>query len=290
MKRDTAVLTVTSIDAIRTSVQKLRSQGGTIGFVPTMGALHEGHLSLVRKAKQENTTVIVTIFVNPSQFGPNEDYERYPRDIEKDSALVQAAGGDIIFAPDAKVMYPAGYASYVTVDGLSLVLEGKFRPTHFKGVATIVVKLFNIVQPDVAYFGQKDAQQCALIKKMVIDLNIPVRLEIGATVREHDGLAMSSRNVYLNAEERSNAPVLYASLQQAAAAIEAGERSAKKIIAVMTDMIRSGGASQIDYIEIVDSADLSAKELLRSGDTVLIPLAVRFGTTRLIDNIIVRVQ
>ena len=282
--------TVTSIDTIRKSVQELRAQGGTIGFVPTMGALHEGHLSLVRKAKQENKTVIVTIFVNPSQFGPHEDYERYPRDIEKDSALVQEAGGDIIFAPEADEMYPSGYSSFVTVEGLSSVLEGKFRPTHFKGVATIVVKLFNIVQPDVAYFGQKDAQQCALIKKMVADLNIPVRIEIGATVREHDGLAMSSRNVYLNAEERSNAPVLYASLQRAADAIDKGERSVKKIIAVMDDMIRSKGAAQIDYIEIVDAGNLSAKEILHSGDTVLIPLAVRFGTTRLIDNIIVRVR
>ncbi|MHB1050435.1 MAG: pantoate--beta-alanine ligase [Bacteroidota bacterium] len=281
---------VTSIVSIRKAVQELRNRGGSIGFVPTMGALHEGHLSLVRKAKKENSTVIVTIFVNPSQFGPHEDYERYPRDIEKDSALVQDAGGDIIFAPDAQEMYPAGYSSFVTVEGVSSVLEGKFRPTHFKGVATIVVKLFNIVKPDVAYFGQKDAQQCALIKKLVHDLNIPVRIEIGATVREHDGLAMSSRNVYLNAEERSNAPVLYASLLQAAKSIEEGERSVKKIIAVMTDMVRAKGASQIDYIEIVDAGDLTAKESLQSGDTVLIPLAVRFGTTRLIDNIIVRVR
>ena len=290
MIRDTAVQRLTSIESIRKTVQELRNRGGSIGYVPTMGALHEGHPSLVRKAKQENSTVIVTIFVNPSQFGPHEDYERYPRDIEKDSAFVQEAGGDIIFAPEADEMYPSGYSSFVTVEGLSSVLEGKFRPTHFKGVATIVVKLFNIVQPDVAYFGQKDAQQCALIKKMVADLNIPVRIEIGPTVREHDGLAMSSRNVYLNTEERSNAPVLYASLQQAAKAIDDGERSVKKIIAVMTDMIRAKGASQIDYIEIVDAGNLSAKEILHSGDTVLIPLAVRFGTTRLIDNIIVRVQ
>jgi pantoate--beta-alanine ligase len=290
MTNNPAVQRVTSIESIRTAVRDLRAQGKTIGFVPTMGALHEGHLSLVRKAKQENTAVIVTIFVNPSQFGPHEDYERYPRDIENDSALVRDAGGDIIFAPEANVMYPPGYSSYVTVEGLSSVLEGKFRPTHFKGVATIVVKLFNIVQPDVVYFGQKDAQQCVLIKKIVHDLNIPVRLEICATVRESDGLAMSSRNIYLSAEERSNAPVLYASLQRAAKAIEEGERSVQSIIAMMTDMIRSKGASQIDYIEIVDAVDLTTKETLRSGETVLIPLAVRFGTTRLIDNIIVRVQ
>jgi pantoate--beta-alanine ligase len=289
MKSYPAVQKITSIESIRTAVQELRTQGGFIGFVPTMGALHEGHLSLVRKAKKENTTVIVTIFVNPSQFGPHEDYERYPRDIEKDTALVQQAGGDIIYAPDAKEMYPAGYSSYVTVEGISSVLEGKFRPTHFKGVATIVAKLFNIVQPDVAYFGQKDAQQCVLIKKMVTDLNLPVRIEIVPTVRESDGLAMSSRNVYLNSEERSNAPVLYASLQRGAKAIEEGERSAKNIIAIMTDMIRSKGASQIDYIEIVDAGDLTPKEILRNGDTVLIPLAIRFGTTRLIDNITVHV-
>lgn len=289
MIKETAVQRVTTIDSIRTAVKELRRHGGSIGLVPTMGALHEGHLSLVRKAKRENSTVIVSIFVNPSQFGPNEDFDRYPRDIEKDSDLVREAGGDIVFAPAVNEMYPAGFSSFVTVDGISSVLEGKFRPTHFRGVATVVVKLFNIVQPDVAYFGQKDAQQCALIKKMADDLNIPVRIVIGETVRESDGLAMSSRNVYLNPDQRSSAPVLYASLQRAADAINNGERSVKKIVAAMDGMIRAQGASQIDYIDIVDAADLTAKETLRSGDAVLIPLAVRFGTTRLIDNIVVHV-
>lgn len=283
-------LKITSeIDLLRSAVQELRTKKKEIGFVPTMGFLHDGHLSLVRKAKKDGWSVVVSIFVNPTQFAPNEDFARYPRNIERDTALLTEAGCDILFIPSVDEIYPNGYSSYIEVEGVSAVLEGKFRPVHFKGVTTAVAKLFNIVGPDVAYFGQKDAQQCAIIKKMVHDLNIPVRIEIVPTVREADGLAMSSRNVYLSREERKNATVLYESLLHAEKKIRNGERASQKIITEMKELINAKDPTQIDYVEIVDRTDLHPKSTMLSGESVLIVLAVKFGSTRLIDNMIVTV-
>lgn len=280
--------TIVAISEIRDYLQSER-RNKTIGFVPTMGYLHEGHLSLIRKAKSECDIAVVSIFVNPTQFAPNEDFSRYPRDLERDATLAQSVGCDILFVPSDEEMYPSGFLSAVVVEQLSSVLEGKFRPTHFKGVTTVVLKLLNIVQPDVAYFGQKDAQQAIIIKKMVSDLNVPVRIEVVPTVREADGLAMSSRNIYLNAEERKKAVALYQSLKLAQSMIHSGERNCANILSAMQRLIQSQHPTQIDYIEIVDATTLEPKTELHTNDTVLIPLAVRFGTTRLIDNIIITV-
>lgn len=255
-----------------------------------MGYLHEGHCSLIRKAKKENATVVATIFVNPSQFAPHEDLDKYPRDIPRDTELAKSAGADLLFIPKTTDIYPDGFSTHVIVDGLSSVLEGKFRPTHFKGVTTVVLKLFNIVQPAAAYFGQKDVQQSIIIRKMVKDLNIPIRIEIVPTVREEDGLAMSSRNVYLTPEQRKNAIILHQSLVLAETMINKGERNTGTVISAMKDLIIAKNPTQIDYVEIVDSEDLTPKEILRSGERIVVPLAVRFGTTRLIDNMIMTIQ
>ncbi|MEW5799934.1 MAG: pantoate--beta-alanine ligase [Bacteroidota bacterium] len=280
--------TISAISEIRRSLQPFRNDK-KIGFVPTMGYLHEGHLSLIRKAKSECDIVVASIFVNPTQFAPHEDFNRYPRDIERDSLLASTAGCDILFVPTAEEMYPDGFSSYVTVEQLSSVLEGKFRPTHFKGVTTVVAKLFNIIQPGVAYFGQKDAQQFIIIKKMVNELNMPVQIVVVPTMRESDGLAMSSRNVYLNPEERKNAVVLNQSLKLAETMIRSGERNSAAVISSMRELIQSKNPTQIDYIEIVNAKTLESKSVLSGGDEILIPLAVRFGSTRLIDNIILTV-
>jgi pantoate--beta-alanine ligase len=254
-----------------------------------MGYLHDGHLSLITRAKKENDIVVVSIFVNPTQFGPNEDFARYPRDIEQDTELAKRAGCDILFNPSVEEMYPAGFSSFAVVEDISTVLEGKFRPTHFKGVTTVVLKLLNIVQPQIAYFGQKDAQQCVVISRMVVDFNLQTKISIVPTLRESDGLAMSSRNVYLNSDERKNAVVLNQSLQLAENLIQKGERNTETIINEMMKLIRSKNPTAIDYIEIVGLQDLGKKYMITSGESVLIPLAVRFGTTRLIDNIIINV-
>lgn len=280
--------TTTAISEVRRFLQPFRNDK-KIGFVPTMGYLHEGHLSLIRKAKSECDIVVASIFVNPTQFAPHEDFNRYPRDIERDSLLASTAGCDILFVPTAEEMYPDGFSSYVTVEQLSSVLEGKFRPTHFKGVTTVVAKLFNIIQPGVAYFGQKDAQQFIIIKKMVNELNMPVQIEVVPTMRESDGLAMSSRNVYLNPQERKNAVVLNQSLKLAETMIRSGERNSAAVISSMRELIQSKNPTQIDYIEIVAAKTLESKSVLSGGDEILIPLAVRFGSTRLIDNIILTV-
>ena len=255
-----------------------------------MGFLHEGHLSLIRKAKKENDIVVVSIFVNPTQFAPHEDLAKYPRDIARDTKLADQAGCDVLFVPSSEEMYPKTFSTFAVVEGLSSTLEGKFRPIHFKGVTTVVLKLFNIIQPDAAYFGQKDAQQSIIIKKMVNDLNIPVRIHIEPTVREADGLAMSSRNVYLTPDQRKHAVVLRQSLIFAESMIASGERNSDKILNGMKSMILTNDQVQIDYIEIVDSETLESKISLLDGEKILLPLAVRFGTTRLIDNIIVTVQ
>jgi pantoate--beta-alanine ligase len=266
--------------------RKLRSKlDGPVGFVPTMGYLHEGHLSLVRQAKTENPSVVASIFVNPTQFGPKEDFARYPRDPERDLALLEKEGTDIVFMPEAEEMYPPGFNSWVEVGGLTEKLEGAARPGHFRGVATVVAKLFNIVRPDRAYFGQKDAQQLLVIKKMVKDLDMGLEIIAAPTVREPDGLAMSSRNTYLSAEERKQATVLYQSLQLAQRLYAGGEKDAGAIKAQMTALIGQQPLADIEYISIADSATLD--ELDKVKPPALVSMAVRFGKTRLIDNVVV---
>jgi len=265
--------------------KKAHLEGKTIGFVPTMGYLHQGHLSLIRKARKENDIVVVSIFVNPIQFGPKEDFRKYPRDLKRDMNLAKQVGTDVIFYPDAKDMYPEGFKTYVNVEELSEKLCGKFRPGHFKGVATVVTKLFNIVCPDIAYFGQKDAQQAIIIKRMVADLNIPVKIKVLPIVREKDGLAMSSRNTYLNEKERKDALVLYQALNLAKELIKSGITDTKTIIRKMRQLIEKKKNAKIDYIEIVQMENLKSLKVI--SDNCLIALAVWIGKTRLIDNIIV---
>lgn len=264
--------------------REFRCRGYSVGFIPTMGALHRGHLSLIHRARQENNRVIVSIFVNPIQFGPHEDFKKYPRGLKKDALLCRRERVDIMFYPDAKEMYPDNYKTYVTVEDLSCVLCGKFRPVHFRGVTTIVTKLFNIVQPDIAYFGQKDAQQAIIIKRMVEDLNIPLKIKIMPTVREKDGLAMSSRNVYLNKQEREDAVVLSQSLNMAKHLIKRKILDSRKIIKKMAGLIKTKKTAKIDYIAIVDSENLNPIKKIK--DNYLIALAVWIGKTRLIDNLI----
>jgi pantoate--beta-alanine ligase len=256
-----------------------------IGFVPTMGALHQGHLSLIRQARRENSFVVVSIFVNPIQFGPKEDFKKYPRRLKRDANLCRKEGVDIIFFPSVKEMYSDNFKTYVTVKDLSDVLCGKSRPGHFQGVTTIVTKLFNIVQPDTAYFGQKDAQQAIIIKKMVEDLNMPVKIKILPTIRQIDGLALSSRNVYLNDKERKDALVLSSALKLARNLIEKGEKDTLKIIDRMKKMIQMKKTAKIDYISIVDLDNL--RPISRIKGNCLIALAVWIGKTRLIDNIVI---
>jgi len=255
-----------------------------LGFVPTMGYLHAGHIALVKQAKAENDISAVSIFVNPTQFGPKEDFKTYPRDINRDLAMLEPYT-DLVFIPSDKEMYPDGYNTWVEVNEITDGLEGAVRPGHFKGVTTVVNKLFNIIQPDKAYFGQKDAQQVAVIKKMVKDLNMPLEVVVCPTIREADGLAMSSRNTYLTPEMRKGAPVLYQSLQQAKAMIEAGEKTVADIRREMTAMINKEPLAAIDYISFADNETL--KEIHTIKPPVLISMAVKFGKTRLIDNIVI---
>ncbi len=255
-----------------------------VGLVPTMGYLHAGHMSLVRKARAENRSVVVSIYVNPTQFGPQEDLSKYPRDLDRDLAMLDKEGTDVVFFPADKEMYPAGYDTWVTVDNLTKPLEGDSRPTHFRGVTTIVTKLFNIVRPTNAYFGQKDAQQALVIKKMVADLNMNLKVIVCPTVREPDGLAMSSRNVYLNAEQRKAAPVLYRSLLLAKDLFAIGEKNAAAILEQMVALIQKEPLAKIDYISISDTETLAALKTIKQS--ALVSMAVRFGNTRLIDNII----
>ena len=265
-----------------------RQRGRTIGFVATMGALHEGHLSLIRKARKENDLVVVSIFVNPVQFAPHEDFIKYPRNLKHDAKLCQEEGADVIFAPDIGQIYPPNYRTYVTVEGLSEVLCGKFRPGHFRGVATVVIKLFNIIIPDVAYFGQKDAQQALIVQKMSQDLNLPLKIKIVPTIRERDGLAMSSRNYYLNKDERKDAAILYQALRLAKNLIRQGKRDSQSIIHRMKRIIGQKKNSKIQYVSIVDLQSLNPVNKIRGK--VLIALAVFIGKTRLIDNIIISAQ
>jgi pantoate--beta-alanine ligase len=266
-----------------------RRTGKRIAVVPTMGALHEGHLSLIRIARQRADLVIATIFVNPTQFGPEEDFHRYPRDLDRDSGLCAGAGADVIFAPETSGMYPDGYRTFVTVEGLTGVLEGAVRPGHFRGVTTVVTKLLAITKPDVAVFGQKDAQQLVVIKRLVRDLNFDVTIVAGPIVREHDGLAMSSRNVYLAPSQRAEAPILFRALQRGQSMIREGERNSATIREAMTSMISAGSSGTVDYVSLADAETLEEKQVLTAGDDVLLSLAVRFGGSRLIDNQPIRV-
>jgi pantoate--beta-alanine ligase len=256
---------------------------GPVGFVPTMGYLHEGHLSLVRRAREENAAVAVSIFVNPTQFGPAEDLEKYPRDIERDLAMLEPLT-DAVFLPTAAMMYPPGFNSWIEVGAITEVLEGAARPGHFSGVATVCAKLFNIVRPARAYFGQKDAQQLAVIKKMIADLDMDLEIVACPTVREPDGLAMSSRNTYLNAEERRAALVLFRALTLAREGWRNGERDAGRLGREMTALIEKEPLAQIDYVSVADAATL--RELDQIDRPALVSLAVRIGKTRLIDNMV----
>jgi pantoate--beta-alanine ligase len=268
---------------MQASADALRRQGRTIGLVPTMGFLHEGHLSLMRQARSECDAVVVSIFVNPAQFGPGEDLDRYPRDIEGDRKKCEAAGVDVLFLPTADEMYPDGPSVFVTVEGISDILEGAVRPGHFRGVATVVAKLFNIVKPHKAFFGQKDYQQCAVIKRMVKGLNMDVEVEVLPTVREQDGLAMSSRNSYLGTEERRAAAAVHRALTAAKHLVEAGAKEPEKLKDRMQAILRQEPGISIDYIEVVDRETLAPLETIK--DKIVILVAVRLGRTRLIDNL-----
>jgi len=276
---------VRRIKEMQSFSKAMHRKGKTIGFVPTMGALHQGHLSLIRRARQDNDKVVVSIFVNPIQFGPQEDYKRYPRNLGRDARLCRSAGVDVIFYPDVTQMYPDSYKTYVCVVDLSDVLCERFRPGHFKGVVTVVTKLFNIVSPDFAYFGQKDAQQAIIIRKMVEDLNLPMKIKIMPTLREKDGLALSSRNIYLNQDERREACVLYEALRLARKLIKRGNKNSLDIIGKTRQLINQKKSARLQYISIVDLKDL--RPVGKIKDRVLIALAVWIGKTRLIDNIIV---
>jgi pantoate--beta-alanine ligase len=269
--------------------EQTRMSGKRIGVVPTMGYLHAGHTSLMERTRRQSDAVITTVFVNPTQFGPGEDYERYPRDFEHDRALAARAGTDVLFVPDVREMYPEGYATYVEVEQVSRMLEGKFRPTHFRGVTTVVLKLLHITKPHLAVFGQKDAQQAFIVRKMVRELNLDVAIDVAPIVREPDGLAMSSRNVYLSPSERARATVLFRSLQLAEQRIQAGERSVESVRTAMLNLIASGNPTQVDYVAFVRPETFQEIQEIEPP-AVLALLAVRFGSTRLIDNMLINVQ
>lgn len=273
---------VEKVNDVRATVREWKAKGLRVGFVPTMGYLHEGHESLIRKASEENDRVVVSIFVNPIQFGPKEDLSTYPRDLDRDSEVCERAGADVIFHPENEEMYFEDFSTFVDMNGLTAGLCGKSRPTHFRGVCTVVTKLFNIVAPDRAYFGEKDAQQLAIIKRMVRDLNIDTEIIGCPIVREKDGLAKSSRNTYLSGEERKAATILNKSLTLAKEEIQSGERNSEVIIKLIEEILNSEKLARVDYIEIVDS--LSMERVERIERTVLVAIAVFIGKTRLIDN------
>jgi len=281
------VKTVRSPKEITSISRGLRKKGKSVGFVPTMGCLHEGHLSLIKKARSENDIVVVSIFINPTQFGPKEDFKKYPRNIKRDSRLAKSAGCDIIFYPDTKFMYPKGCSTFVEVEGLAEFMCGASRPTHFRGVTTVCSKLFNIVEPDIAYFGQKDYQQAIMIKKMVSDLNMDPKIKLLPIIREKSGLAMSSRNNYLTELQKKDAAVLYQALKKAKAMIRSGQKHTYRIKAVMESMILKKENFKVDYITIADPDTLKEKNKIDSK--VLVALAVRLNRTRLIDNMLISV-
>lgn len=275
---------VHTVNEVREQVKEWKKEGLTVGLVPTMGFLHEGHQSLIAASVKENDRTVVSVFVNPTQFGPNEDFEAYPRDIEKDRALCESTGADLIFNPEPEEMYPEGFCTYTNITGLSDALCGKSRPIHFKGVCTVVSKLFNIVGADKAYFGEKDAQQLAIIRRMVRDMNIPVEIVGCPIIREEDGLAKSSRNTYLNPEERKAALILSKAVFAGKDMVENGEKSAEKIVSSMKEIIKSEPLAEIDYVEMVDMNTMKNIDAVEGA--VLCAIAVKIGKTRLIDNFI----
>lgn len=277
---------VHTIEEVREQVKQWRADGLSIGLVPTMGYLHEGHQSLIQNSVEENDKTVVSIFVNPMQFAPTEDLESYPRDLNADAKLCDATGADLIFNPEPEEMYKNGFCSFVDMNGPTAELCGKSRPIHFRGVCTVVNKLFNIVTPDKAYFGQKDAQQLAVIKRMVMDLNIPIEIIGCPIIREEDGLAKSSRNTYLNEEERKAALILSKTIFMGQKLVAGGMTDAKELIAAMKKNIESEPLAKIDYVEVVDFDDISIKDTI--SDNTLIAMAVYIGKTRLIDNFIVQ--
>ena len=278
---DKQMMIATGLDELRSTRLLL---DGTVGFVPTMGYLHEGHVSLARRARQECGGVIASIFVNPTQFGPTEDLSKYPRDLKRDLQLLEAAGVDLVWTPTNEEMYLPGFSTWVEVEGLTRPLEGAARPDHFRGVTTVVTKLFNAVQPQKAYFGQKDAQQAAVIRKMTRDLNFPIEIVVCPTVREPDGLAMSSRNSYLSPEERTAAPILFRALTTAKSAYENGERNADALRKTMSDVLASEPLANQQYVSCADYDTL--EELTTVTDKSLLSMAVFIGKTRLIDNFV----
>jgi pantoate--beta-alanine ligase len=276
---------ISTIAEMQSSAESLRREGKRIGFVPTMGFLHEGHLSLMRTARQENDIVVASIFVNPTQFGPKEDLARYPRDAEGDRKKCETAGVDILFTPSAEEMYPERPVVFVAVEGISDILEGAIRPGHFRGVATVVVKLFHIVKPHRAYFGQKDFQQCAVIRQMKKGLDLDVEVALLPTMREPDGLAMSSRNSYLNAEQRKKAACLFRALTAAEELIRSGVREPEKMRQKMRAVMLAEKDVQVDYAEVSDPDTLEPIRTMQ--ERVVLLVAARIGTTRLIDNLLV---
>lgn len=281
------ILIENTVDKVRETVKNWKAQGLSVGLVPTMGYLHEGHQSLIERAVQENDRVVVSIFVNPIQFAPNEDLETYPRDLEKDSKLCNNTGADLIFHPQPEEMYPNGFSTQVVMNNLTTELCGKTRPTHFSGVCTVVGKLFNIVAPNRAYFGEKDAQQLAIIKRMVKDLNFDIEIVGCPIIRESDGLAKSSRNTYLNEQERKAALILSKSISLGKTMVANGERSSAAIIKAMTDLINTEPLAKIDYVSIVNAETIEPIDTL-CGE-VLTAIAVYIGKTRLIDNFMISV-
>lgn len=274
---------ITTINEMRSFSESHRMRGRKLGFVPTMGFLHEGHLSLMRRARQENDILVASVFVNPTQFGPSEDLDRYPRDAEGDRAKCEASGVDALFMPQALELYPEKPVVFVTVEGVSEVLEGALRPGHFRGVATIVAKLFNIVKPHRAYFGQKDFQQCVVIKRMVAGLNLDVEVSVLPTVREQDGLAMSSRNSYLNEAERRAAAVIWRALSEGERLFRTGQRDVALLQSAVRGVLTQEPGLPIDYVELVDPDSLLPTAVVESRTVILV--AVRVGRTRLIDNL-----
>lgn len=286
-KKESKMKIIRTVKEMHETTNQFRQAGKQIGFVPTMGYLHEGHLSLMRAAKKRSDVLIVSIYVNPTQFAPNEDLDQYPRDLEYDQQQLETVGCDVLFLPSNEIMYPPPYHTYVMVEELTQTLCGASRPTHFRGVTTIVTKLFNCVKPHIAVFGQKDAQQAIILKRMVQDLNMDIEMIISPIVRELDGLAMSSRNTYLSENERKDALVLSQALHHAQDQIQHGERNANRLINEMVQMISTKPTTKIDYVSIVDTTHLKPVETIEGE--ILIAMAVFVGKTRLIDNVMINI-
>lgn len=283
------MIIIENIVEYKSVLKRIKTSNSTIAFVPTMGALHNGHLNLVKIAKNKCDIVIVSLFVNPKQFGPNEDFEKYPRTLEKDIELCEQNGVDVVFIPYQLEIYPIGFASQIEIKNITETFEGSKRPGHFNGVATIVAKLFNIIQPDVAVFGQKDYQQCLLIKKLVLDFNFNIEIIIAATLREKDGLAMSSRNIYLRSNDREDASIIFVALEKTRQLIENGETDRKIINGFLLNYLKKIVNIKIDYAQIALANDLSTPDFFLAGDEVVILIAVYIGTTRLIDNTLFKI-